>query len=305
MSNLWLLVLGLFSSLLFSATFVINKAVSIDGGHWFYSAFLRYFWTIVFLLILLVILKGFGYIKLLIREYVSNIKFWTIAGLSGFGIFYALLCYAADNSPAWVLVTTWQFTIFASLIVLSFFGKKLQKTTIFFTILVVFGISMVNLSYFELTSFSTFLKASFPVIIASFTFPYGNQLIWEEQKKRNSEVLNNPFAKILLLVFGSSPLWIVLFFSFDVGYPTYSQSINVALVALFSGILATSLFLHIRSYANTAAKIMIVDSTICGEVIFTLICEILFLNGEIPNFWGFTGLFITLLSLVLMLKFGK
>lgn len=304
-SSFWLLILGLISSFLFSATFLVNKSISIDGGHWFYSAFLRYVFTILFLSMLLMSFKGISYIKELFYEYLNHIKFWTISGTSGFGIFYALICFSADNSPAWILVSTWQFTIFASLIVLSFFGKKLKKSTIFFTILVVLGISMVNLSYFDMGDVSSFFTASFPVIIAAFAFPYGNQLIWEEQKKRDSKLLKNPFSKILLLVIGSSPLWFILFIFLDVGYPTISQSINVAIVTVISGILATSLFLYARNHANTSSKIMIVDATISGEVIFTLLCELIFLNGVFPTIWGVLGICITIISLVLMLLFEK
>jgi hypothetical protein len=42
---------------------------------------------------------------------------WSI----GFGGFYALICFSADYSPSWVIATTWQFTIIASLFVLMLF----------------------------------------------------------------------------------------------------------------------------------------------------------------------------------------
>lgn len=301
MSNFSLLLLGLLSSMFFSVTFILNKLMSNSGGHWFYLAFLRYFFTILFLLFMFCF-KQKGFIKGLFKEYFTNFKFWSKAGISGFGVFYALLCYSAKHSPAWILVTSWQFTIFASLIVLHFFGKKLKKSTIYFTILVLVGISLVNISYFETFDFYVFLKASLPVFVASFFFPYGNQLIWEEQQKRNNIYLSNPFSKIFLMVLGSSPLWILLFLIFDVGYMSLNTIINAAFVSLFSGIIATALFLYARSLANSSSKIMIVDSTISGEVLFTLFAEMLFLGLAMPNIYGFFGIFITILSLVLMLK---
>lgn len=304
-SALFLLSIGLLSALFFSATFLINKSISIDGGHWYYSAFLRYVFTLLFLSILLILVKGVGFYREVLGEYIKNFKFWTVAGTIGFGVFYALICYAADHSPAWILVTTWQFTIFASLFVLAFFGKKLKKTTIFFTLLVVFGISLANLSYFEVGDFSSFLNASLPVIVAAFAFPIGNQMIWEEQKRKSSKVLKSAFAKVFLLVLGSSPLWIVLFLFLDVGYPSLSQGISVAIVSLVSGILATSLFLYARNSADTNSKIMIVDATISGEVIFTLACEVVFLNGLMPNIWGFVGIILTICALILMVFYDK
>ena len=51
-------------------------------------------------------------------------SFWTVAGSVGFGGFYALICFSADHSPGWVIATTWQSTIIASLFVLMGFGRR-------------------------------------------------------------------------------------------------------------------------------------------------------------------------------------
>lgn len=305
-NNLLLLILGLLAALLFSATFLLNKSISIEGGHWFYSAFLRYFYTLLFLSILFILRYGVDFFKAVLSEYKNHFWFWTKAGFIGFGLFYAPICYAADHSPAWVLVTSWQFTIFASLFVLTFFGQKLTRTTIILTILVVVGISMVNISYFKISNIWQAFNASFPVIVASFAFAYGNQMVWQEQKKRTQDIaLHNPFGVVFLLVLGSSFFWIGLFLFLDVGYPTSSQQISVAIIALVSGILATSLFLYARKSATCASEIMIVDATISAEVLFTLLSEVLFLNGALPNIWGFFGMAITMIALILMVVYGK
>lgn len=304
-SPLFLLVVGLLSSLFFSATFLINKLIANDGGHWFYSASLRYFYTLVFLALLLILYKGFDFFKEILSEYKNNFKFWTLAGIVGFGVFYALICFAADYSPAWILVATWQFTIFASLFVLFLFGKKLSKVTLFCTAFVLLGISIVNLSHFNLDESDSIFLSVLPVIIAAFAYPFGNQLVWEYKKKKDIPILNNAFAKVFLLTLGSSPLWIILFFFLDVGAPSKSQLINVALISILSGIIASSLFLYVRSKATSASKIMIVDATIAAEVIFTLLLEVLFLNAIVPSFAGIIGLAITILSLIIMVKFDK
>lgn len=304
-SPIFLLLIGALSSLFFSATFLINKIISNDGGHWFYSASLRYFYTIFFLAILIILLKGWKYFKSVIDEYLSNIRFWSISGTIGFGIFYAMICFAADYSPAWILVTTWQLTIFASIFVLMLFGKKASKSTFFTTILVVIGISAVNLSHFEISNPSSLFYSVLPVLIAAFAFPIGNQMVWEEKKKRNVPILNNAFAKVFLLTLGSSPLWIILFIFIDVGTPSQTQLINVAMISILSGIIATSLFLYVRSKADTVSKIMIVDATISAEVIFTLVFEVLFLNAVFPNMIGILGIILTIVALILMVYLDK
>ncbi len=304
-SPLFLLLIGLLSSLFFSATFIINKMISIDGGHWFYSASLRYMYTIFFISILLIGFKGFNFFKSVILEYKNNIGFWTLSGTIGFGVFYAMICYAAEFSPAWILVTTWQLTIFASIFVLAFFGNKVSKITIFSTILVLAGITIVNLSHFDVSNISAVLYSAIPVVIAAFAFPLGNQLVWQEKKKRDVAVLNNAFAKVFLLTLGSSPLWVLLFLFLDVGTPSISQLQNVAMISILSGVIATSLFLYVRSKANSASKIMIVDATISAEVMFTLLAEVLFLNAVIPSSLGLIGIAITIFALIFMVYFDK
>jgi len=304
-SPIFLLLLGSLSALFFSATFIINKMISIDGGHWFYSASLRYMYTLFFISILLIGFKGFDFFKSVLLEYKNNIIFWTMSGTIGFGIFYAMICYAAEFSPAWILVTTWQLTIFASIFVLAIFGNKISLVTILSTILVLTGITIVNLSHFEVSNISAVLYSAIPVVIAAFAFPFGNQLVWQEKKKRDVPVLNNAFAKVFLLTLGSSPLWFVLFVFLDVGTPSVSQLQNVAIISILSGVIATSLFLYVRNKADSASKIMIVDATISAEVIFTLLCEVLFLNAVMPSSLGLLGIAITIFALIFMVYFDK
>ena len=47
-----LILLGILSGAFFSTTFVFNDLMSVSGGHWLWSAFLRYFFVIVFLVLI-------------------------------------------------------------------------------------------------------------------------------------------------------------------------------------------------------------------------------------------------------------
>ena len=310
-SSSYLLIIGLLAALFFSATFLINRAISIDGGHWYFSATLRFLFTLLFLSLGFIFFKGFDYFKELIKEYINYFKFWTIAGTIGFGFFYSLICFAADFSPAWVVATTWQMTILASLFVLSFFGKKLSKKIWFFTFIIFIGITFVNISHFDISNIDALLLGFIPVLIAAISYPLGNQLVWEEKKRRKEKndktliLLNNAFAKVFLLTLGSFPLWIVLYFFTDATTPSSGQYFSVALISLLSGVIATSLFLYARSLADSSNKLIIVDSSQSGEVFFALLGEIIFLNGILPNSMGIVGILITILGLLLLVKLGK
>lgn len=303
----FLLAIGLLSALFFSATFLINRAISLDGGHWYFSASLRFIYTLLFLTLGFIFFKSFSYFKLVIREYIDNLRFWTISGTIGFGFFYSLICYAADFSPAWVVATTWQMTILASLFVLAFFGQKLSKRIWFFTFIIFVGITLVNLSHFDINNIEPLLLGSLPILIASFSYPIGNQLVWEEKKKRevskkDISVINNAFVKVFLLTLGSLPLWIVLYFLTDATTPTQEQYLSVAMISILSGVIATSLFLYARSHANTPSKLVIVDASQSGEVFFALLGEVIFLNVIFPNSIGLIGIVITIIGLIILTK---
>ncbi len=285
--------------------------ISLDGGHWFWSATLRYIYTLMFLFFGLLGFKGYKYCKSIMKEFFEHFIFWTISGTIGFGFFYALICFAADYSPAWILATTWQFTILASLFVLALFGQKLSKLIWLCSIFLVIGISMVNISHFDVLNMKDLIYGAVPVLIAGFCYPFGNQLVWQEKQKRENknsnefQVLNNAFVKVFLLTLGSTPLWIILYIFLDVGIASINQYYNVALIALFSGVIATTLFLYARSKANTASTIMLVDASQSTEVFFALGAEIIFLNAHFPNQMGINGIIISIIALFILVKYGK
>lgn len=306
-SSSYLLIIGLLAALFFSATFLINRSISLDGGHWYWSATLRFFYTLLFLGLGFISFKGISYFKSVMKEYFEHFKFWTITGTIGFGFFYSLICYAANFSPAWVVATTWQMTILASLFVLSFFGQKLSKKIWFFTFIIFIGITLVNLSHFDINNLESLLLGFLPVLIAAFSYPLGNQLVWEEKKKRKEQnkdvsVLNNAFVKVFLLTLGSFPLWIVLYFLTDASVPSQGQYISVAFIALLSGVIATSLFLYARSLANTPAKLVVVDASQSGEVFFALLGEMIFLSVAFPSPLGLLGIAVTIVGLIVITK---
>lgn len=305
--SIFLLIVGLLAALFFSATFLINRAISMDGGHWYYSASLRFMFTILFLSIGFIAFKGINYFSKILKEYFQNIVFWNITGTIGFGFFYSMICYAANFSPAWVVATTWQMTILASLFVLAFFGKKLSKKIWFFTFVIFVGVTLVNMSHFDMNNLDALFLGFFPVLVAAFSYPFGNQLVWERKSKKEAKgedtsIFKNAFAKVYLLTLGSFPLWIILYFVTNPGVPETSQYINVAMVSILSGIIATTLFLYARNHANTTSKLILVDATQSGEVFFALIAEVILLGALLPNLTGWLGLVLTLVGLYFLTK---
>jgi len=307
-NTLKILFYGLLAALFFSSTFIINRYIAIDGGHWFWSAALRYIYMLIILSFGFIMIKGYDYLKTLLLEFFTHFIFWMISGSVGFGIFYALICYVADSSPAWVVATTWQFTIIASLFILSFFGKKLSKLTWTLIVIMLIGIFLINFSYITIDNIKSQLFNIFLILIASFAYPIGNQLVWEAQHNKNflpncrKDILKNVFAKAFLLSLGSLPFLVILPLFFKVGMPSNNQFISILYVAVFSGIMATTLFLYARSKANTASKLALVDATQSGEVVFTLLIEMIFLGAAMPSYIGILGVAITSMGLLALIK---
>lgn len=255
----------------------------------------------------MIFFKGFSYIRKIFIEFIDKFIFWTISGTLGFGVFYGLICFAADFSPAWIVATTWQITIIASLFVLSFFGKRLPKKIWIYTILVFMGITLVNLSLVDINDLSALVLGFFPVLIAAFAYPIGNQMVWEEKKRRidghqDLSVISNAFSKVYLMTLGSFPLWIILYFFTTPEMFTLNQVINVSIISLSSGVIGSSLFLYARSKASTPSKLMLVDACASGEVIFALIGEIMFLGAVFPNYIGVIGIVVTIISIIQISK---
>jgi len=306
-----LILIGLLSGLFFSSTFILNRVMSLEGGHWVWSACLRYAYMIGLLIVTLSVFQGIKAPGRILRLFLRHWKFWVISGSIGFGGFYALICFSADHAPGWVIATTWQLTIIATLVVLICFGRSFPKKIWFFSFVVFFGVLMVNLSHVEMYSVKDLLLGGFPVLIAAFCYPTGNQLVWEAKNGNrhlpniDHPLLENPFNKVLLLSLGSVPFWLILVAINKPPLPSKGQLINTALVALFSGIIATSLFLYARNKSKKASELAAVDATQSSEVIFAMTGEIVILSSPLPNSMALAGIFLVLTGLALFIRFQE
>ena len=224
----------------FSTTFVLNHMMSLGGGHWFWSGALRYGYMLFLLGGWITVTRGFSFLQVTLKELRQNLVFWIISGSIGFGAFYALICFSADHSPGWVVATTWQLTIIASLFILLGFGRRFPKKIWAWALVVFGGVCLVNLGHFEASNLKSLLMGDIPV-----------------------------------------------------------------LVAILSGVVATSLFLYARGKADTPAKLAAVDATQCSEVVFALAGEVLFLGAALPNAIGITGIIITGMGLIAFARSSK
>ncbi|MBE2240253.1 MAG: multidrug resistance efflux transporter family protein [Caldilineaceae bacterium] len=303
-----LLGAGLLAALFFSSTFILNRSMSLEGGHWVWSASLRYLWMTVFL-VAGPLLVGRGRLLLdALRLFRRHWLFWLVAGAIGFGVFYAGVTFAASYAPAWVVATTWQVTVLASPIILFAYGHRVPLRGLFFTSLIFLGILLVNITQADATNWRAMVLGGLPVLIAAFAYPIGLQMVWEARTGGHTNipyivdpVLGDSFARVLLLTLGALPFWLITIVVTQPPPPTAGQWASTALVALLSGVIATSLFVYARHLARNAYELAAVDATQSAEVIFALIGETLLLGGALPSLLGSAGIGLTILGLILYL----
>lgn len=306
-----LIVIGLLAGLFFSATFVLNRAMSLEGGHWLWSASLRYVYMVLLLLAVVLCSRGIGGVRRLFSFFFRHWLFWCIAGSIGFGGFYALICFSADYAPGWVIASTWQLTIIASLVVLQFFGRSFPRRTWLFCGIIFIGVLLINLASLRTANLRELFLGGLPVLIAAFCYPIGNQLVWEAGKKNrrlpdiSGDLIDNPLNKVLLLSLGSLPFWATLTLLIRPSLPSSGQLLNTALVALFSGVIATGLFLFARNKAKKASELAAIDATQASEVVFAMLGEILFLNAPLPNVVALAGIILVFSGLALFIGFRE
>lgn len=305
-----LIFLGSLAALFFSSTFVINRALSLQGGHWAWTSSLRFGYMLVMLVLILLATKGRQALADVKDVFIKHWSFWVLAGSIGFGVFYSLITFSSQYAAGWIVATTWQTTILATPIVIAMFGRKVPASGLIFTGIIFIGILLVNVEHAALTSIREVLLSALPVLGAAFAYPIGNQLVWESRFGHHARlphiqhpILDNAFARVLLLTLGSLPFWAGLLFFSSPPPPSVDQLISTALVALFSGVIATSLFLYARHLAQHPYEVSAVDSTQSLEVVFSLLGEVIFLHGLFPGWLGMAGIVLTVIGLGAYISF--
>ena len=301
-----LILTGILAGLFFSATFVLNRAMSLSGGHWVWSASLRYGYMLLMLALALVLTGQRQVLASTLCLFGRHWALFTLAGSIGFGLFYGLICFSASFAPGWVVATTWQSTILASPLVLLAFGRRVPLRGIAFTGLVFAGIVLVMLEQAGTGALRDVLLGAAPVLVAAVAYPFGNQLMWEARRGAvrwiphvEDPLVDHDLARVLLLTLGSLPFWVALVLVVRPPPPSPGQLGQTAVIALLSGVVATSLFLRARHHARNAYELAAVDATQSSEVIFAVAGELALLHGAAPGLRGSAGIALAVGGLAL------
>jgi drug/metabolite transporter (DMT)-like permease len=301
------IIIGICASLFFAFTFVINASMELSGGSWIWSASLRYFFMIPFLLCIVILRKN---LRPLLKEMREQPRAWMLWSFIGFGLFYAPLCFAAAYSPGWLIAGTWQITIISGALLAPLFFETVQTKNgplqvrgkipyrgLIMSMIILLGIVLMQMEQAKQLSLENLLLGVVPILLASFAYPLGNRKMMDVCEGRL-----DAYQRVLGMTLASLPFWLLLsgYGLFTVGLPSRGQSIQSLLVALFSGVIATVLFFMATDLVRgNMQKLAAVEATQSFEVVFALIGELIILSIPLPSLLSWIGIFIVIVGMIL------
>ena len=297
------IALGIFAALFFAVTFILNRSMDLEGGSWLWSASLRYFFMLPFLILLVHFRKGW---KPLAHEMKSQPSKWLLWSFVGFVLFYAPLTFAASFGPGWLISGTWQLTIVAGVLLAPLFvlkqgnqtiRQKIPIVSLLISCIILFGIVLIQVPQAQSVSFEVLILGIVPVFIAAFAYPLGNRKMMEVVDGRLDS-----YQRVLGMTIASLPAWIVLAIIalFTVGLPSMSQTIQSLIVALSSGVIATVLFfIATDRVRGNQGKLAAVEATQSTEVLFAIIGEMILLSIPLPETISLIGIAIIVIGMLL------
>ncbi len=300
-------LIGIGAAFFFAFTFVLNASMESSGGHWIWSASLRYFFMVPFLLLIVVSRKNLNH---LITEMRKNLTPWFLWSFIGFGLFYAPLCYAAAYSPGWLIAGSWQITIISGSLLVPFFYTTIQTANgplrikeqipykgLALSSIILLGVLMMQIEHSQTISPQTFLMGFIPVLLASFAYPLGNRKMMALCDGRL-----DAYQRVLGMTLASLPLWFMLssYGLITEGLPDASQTVQSLIVAISSGVIATVLFFMATDLVRQdAKKLAAVEATQSIEVLFALAGEILILSIAFPSPIVRTGIVVVMAGMII------
>ncbi|PFP16080.1 hypothetical protein COJ96_26990 [Bacillus sp. AFS073361] len=301
------IILGILAAFFFAFTFILNRSMDQSGGSWIWSASLRYFFMVPFLLIIVIGRKN---LKPLLWDLKKNPGGWLLWSSVGFGLFYGPICFSAAYAPGWLIAATWQVTIISGSLLAPFFyervmtnkGPIIQKGKIPFkglgmSLIILLGIILMQMEQANQLSIGVISLGILPVLIASFAYPLGNRKMMDICGGRL-----DVFQRVLGMTLASLPLWIILsiYGLFTIGTPSKGQIIQSGLVAITSGVIATILFFKATDLVRgNMQKLAAVEATQSVEVLFAVIGELLLLNSVFPTLLSWWGMGLVMVGMIL------
>jgi drug/metabolite transporter (DMT)-like permease len=300
------IVIGIFASMFFAVTFILNRSMELSGGSWVWSSSLRFLFMLPFLFLIVLLRNN---VKQVIHEMLKQPFQWICWSFFGFVLFYAPITYAAASGPGWLVAGTWQITIVAGTLLGPLFfatihtkdgqmkvRNKIPFRALCISLLILLGVVLIQLQKANHLTLHDVVNGVLPVVIAAFAYPLGNRKMMEICGGRL-----DTFQRVFGMTLASLPFWLVIsaFGFINVGGPSSDQLLQSFIVAICSGVIATTLFFiatdRVREHQG---KLAAVEATQSTQVLFVMIGEVILLSIPLPSGVAVAGLFIIILGML-------
>lgn len=276
--------IALVSALFFTLTYVLNRLAATSGGHWAWTAALRYLITLPLLAAVLPVAGGLGGLRAAI---VRHPGVWLLWSLVGFGLFCACLTYAAASGPSWLIAGSFQITVIAGLLMSPLIyadaRRRIPLPALTAGLVVVAGVLLMQIDHADGRLDRAAWIALACVVVAAFAYPLGNRMLMLhlERTGQHLTTLQRVFGMTLM----SQPAWLVLagWGWLQAGPPSMVQTLSAAGVALASGVIATLLFFAATEWVRAdPTALAAVEAMQAAELLFATVLGVLLLGEAWP-----------------------
>lgn len=286
--------IALLSALFFTCTYVLNRAAATGGGHWAWTAALRYLITLPLMACMLVVMPWQGGMKPVWRAIRAHPGPWLLWSGIGFVLFYLLLSYAAASGPSWLVAGTFQLTVIAGMLCAPFLYRdaraRIPIPALIAGIVVVCGVLLMQVGYGGGRLDRAAWIALAAVAVSAFAYPLGNRGLLLHLERVGIEL--NATQRVFGMTLASQPLWWAVAAGAFVttGAPPASQVFLAAGVALGAGVIATVLFFQATGMVrNDPTALAAAEAMQAAEILFATLIGALWLGEAWPQdraLWG-------------------
>ena len=279
------ILLGLASALFFTSTYVLNRAIASAGGHWAWSASLRYLLTLPMLALVLAAQRGHAPVWRALRAHPLAWLAWS--GI-GFGLFCVCLTWAAAYAPAWLIAGTFQLTVIAVMLLgpLLYRGQRarLPRAALALGAVIVAGVALMQGAHFGGHLDRDAWFALLAVAASAVLYPLGNRAILLHLERSGEQL--DATQRVFGMTLASQPFfWLVAAGAWRAaGPPPMAQVLLAGGVALFTGTIATILFFRATGMVrNDPAALGAVEAMQAAELLFSSALGVVLLGEQAPR----------------------
>ena len=285
------IALSLLSALFFTATYVFNRAAAVDGGHWAWTASLRYLFVLPLLLPLMPWQGGIAPVAKAMRAAPGAWLLWS--GI-GFVLFYMLLSYAAASGPSWLIAASFQTTVVAGMLCAPLLyddaRARIPRAALAVGAVIIAGVLLMQFGHARGTLDTKGWIALLCVVASAFAYPLGNRGLLLHLERRGVEL--NATQRVFGLTLASQPAWLALaaWAWLQAGPPSSSQLLLALGVAISAGVVATILFFQATGMVrDNATALGAAEAMQAAEVLFAMLLGVAFLGEAWPRGQSLAG----------------